>query len=365
MKNPIFLLLVCVPGAAFAHHSHASASTVFILSALAIVPMAFLLGEATEHLAERAGPAVGGFMNATFGNATELIIGAMGILKGGEAVLVIKASITGSILGNLLFILGLSMLAGGWGRKEQTFSRTAVGAGNAMMALAVAGLMLPSTVYLADAAHAALFAHPPRLTEETRVHLSLWVAGILMVSYFVSLFFSFVTHTHVFVGAEAEEAGVDHDTWPVNKAVGVLLFATLVVAWLSEMLIHTVEDAGRTMGLSPIFMGLVVVATVGNAAEHASAILVARRDKMDLAVQIAMGSATQIALFLGPALVLFSFAFAPSTMTLEFSLLEVMAVALAVNVAALVSLDGESNWFEGFQLVSLYALVAVAFYYLV
>lgn len=360
----VYVLMVFVPAAIAAHHMHADSSTVFVLSALAIAPMAFLLGEATEHLADRAGPAVGGFMNATFGNATELIIGMMGILKGGEAVEVIKASITGSILGNLLFILGLAMLLGGWGRVKQTFSATAVGANNAMMALAVAGLLVPSTVYLVDQAHAALGDGLAVLTPEKRVSLSLWVACILMVSYLLSLVFAFVTHTDLFKGPEDEEEGPAHDAWPIKKAVVVLIVSTMVIGYLSEMLVHTVEDAGKQMGLSPVFMGLVVIATVGNAAEHASAILVAMRDKMDLAVQIALGSAAQIALFLGPSLVLFSYFFAPETMTLEFSLLEVLAVFLSVAIATLVSLDGESNWFEGFQLVSLYVMLAVAFYYL-
>lgn len=361
----IYYMGLFVPLAAYSHHAHMPESQQFLLACMALIPVAYLLGEATEHLAEHAGPAIGGFLNATLGNATELIIGAIGIYKGGEAVEVIKASITGSILGNLLLILGLSMFFGGWGREKQRFSRDAVGAQNAMMTLAVAGLMLPSMAYLLIQAHKALEPAWTPPSFDVREYLTLWCAAILMLSYVLSLVFSFVTHSHLFDVGTADDAADDpegkHEVWPMKTCVGVLLGATLVVAYLSEMLVHSVEAAGKAWGLSPTFIGLVVVATVGNAAEHASAILVAMKDKMELALSIALGSATQIALFMAPALVFFGY-FIGKPLTLEFSIAEVMAVALAVNIGSLVSLDGESNWFEGFQLVSLYLMVAGFFY---
>lgn len=358
----IYVLMLFVPLAIGAVLTHQGEGVVFTLCALAIVPMAFLLGEATEHLAERCGPGVGGFVNATFGNATELIIGIFGILKGGEAILVVKASITGAILGNLLLIVGLAMLVGGLGREKQKFSETAVATNHSMMLLAVAGLMLPSFMHLLEVIGAHK-GHGKAFTPELELHFSFWVAGILMLSYVLSLVFAFVTHSHVFMGAEHADEGPEDHVWPMGKAFAVLVTATLVIAYLSESLVHTVEHAGESMGLSPIFMGLVVVATVGNAAEHSSAVLVARNDKMDLAMQIALGSAAQIALFVGPFLVAVAWMMGVP-FDLVFSPLEVLSVGLAVAIAAQVTLDGESNWFEGFQLLSLYGMIAVAFYYL-
>lgn len=354
-------MYVFVPLAFGAVWTHASETTIFVLCALAIVPMAFLLGEATEHLAARMGPGVGGFVNATFGNATELIIGILGILKGGEALLVVKASITGAILGNLLLIVGLAMLVGGWGRDKQHFSSTAVAMNHSMMILAVAGLMLPSAMSLIHKLHVD-DQHLRPFTPELELKLSLWVSAILMLSYILSLVFAFVTHTHVFEGG-AHEDEENEEPWSVKKSLGFLVGSTIVIALISESLIHTVEHAGEVLGLSPIFMGLIVVSTVGNAAEHSSAVLVARSNKMDLALQIALGSAAQIALFVGPSLVLFAY-FANQTMSLVFTPLEVMSVALAVAIAAFVSVDGESNWFEGFQLLCLYVLIGVGFFFI-
>lgn len=360
--NPTYLLLVFVPLALAGHHLHWAEGWVFGFTALAIVPMAFLLGEATEHLAERSGPGVGGFVNATFGNATELIIGVFGILKGGQALLVIKASLTGAILGNLLLIVGLSMLVGGWGRDRQQFSAAAVSMNTSMMILAVAGLMLPSSMALIERVAGGI-SHGKHFTPELQHTYSLWVAAILILTYILSLVFAFVTHKHVFKGPEHGDSEPESQIWSVRKALGVIVAATLVIAYLSELLIHTVEHAGESMGLSPIFMGLVVVATVGNAAEHSSAVMVARNDKMDLALQIALGSASQIALFVCPVLVGVSY-MAETPMDLVFTPLEVLSVMLAVAIAAQVSIDGESNWLEGYQLLALYAMIAVGFYYL-
>ena len=358
----VYILMLFVPLAFGAMWTHAADTTRFVLSALAIVPMAFLLGEATEHLAERSGPGVGGFVNATFGNATELILGVFGIMQGGQALLVIKASITGAILGNLLLIVGASMFFGGLGRDKQKFSETAVATNHSMMILAVAGLMMPSLLAVLERIPGGL-ADGKHFTHESEVALSMWVAGILMVSYVLSLVFAFVTHSHVFKGPEHGDDEPLDQVWPVKKALSVLVAATVVIAFLAEDLIHTVEAAGHALELSPVFMGLVVVATVGNAAEHSSAVLVAMKDKMDLALQIALGSATQIALFVAPLLVFIAYLLGQE-LTLVFTPLEVASVGLAVAIAAQVSIDGESNWFEGFQLVSLYGMIAVGFFYL-
>lgn len=378
------LLLVFIPIALAAEWFHAGAVVIFVTAGLGIVPLAHILGEATEHLAERVGPGLGGFLNATFGNATELIIGLMALSKASELtglarnppagqtaaqllqsaeelIDVVKASLTGSIIGNLLFILGLAFLVGGLGRESQSFSAKVVGVGNAMMTLAVTGLMLPSTIYWLDKLTKGPGQH---LSEETFVRLSEQVSVVLLIIYGLSLLFSFKTHKHLYRDPEGEDHTAVHAgaVWGPKKAVGVLFVATLVIAGLSEILVGSLEEAGRAMGLNPIFMGLVVVAMVGNAAEHASAVMIARKDKMDLAINIAMGSSMQVALLLAPVLVLAS-TLMQKPMTLVFTPLEVAAVGLSVAISTVVNLDGESNWLEGAQLLSVYAMMALAFYH--
>lgn len=382
--SPMSVLFVFVPVAILAEIFHAGSVVIFVTAGLGIVPLAHMLGEATEHVSDHVGPGLGGFLNATFGNATELIIGMMAIwrasqlqlasanpppgktaaqlLQGAEEMIdVVKASITGSIIGNLLFILGLAFLVGGLGREKQVFSDKVVGVGNAMMTLAVAGLMVPSIIYWLDK---ITTEHSHHLSDETYVHLSDHVAVVLLVIYVLSLVFSFKTHKHLYRLPEDEDHAPAHTepAWSIRKAVGVLVGATVVIAGLSEILVGSLEEAGKAMGLNPIFMGLFVVALVGNAAEHASAVLIAKRDKMDLAINIAMGSSMQVALLLAPILVLASNLTAKS-MTLVFKPLEVAAVGISVAITTIVNLDGESNWLEGCQLLSVYAILGLAFYH--
>ncbi len=327
---------------------------VFLVSCLAVLPLAGYMGEATEHLAARTGPALGGLLNATFGNAAELII-AIVALQAGKVELV-KASITGSIIGNLLLILGLSLIAGGLNKTIVRFNRTNAGMSAGMMALAVTGLIFPTLFHGAHLADNAIV---------TELHLSEAVAVVLAVTYGFSLLFALKTHKRILSGDPHPTEGT---LWSVPVAIGVLALATAGVAVESEILVHAVE--GVTAGsswLSETFLGLIVIPIIGNAAEHATAIVVARKGKIDLALQIAMGSSAQVALLVAPLLVLIGAALGPSVsgeyMNLVFSPLEVIALGLSTLLAAIVTLDGESHWFEGVQLLALYAMVAIAVFF--
>lgn len=322
---------------------------VFITSALAIIPLAGLIGEATEELAERVGPAMGGFLNATFGNATELIIALLALRAGLHEV--VKASICGSIIGNVLLVLGLSMFAGGWGRMRQRFNRTNAGASASMLILATAALVMPAVFDLAE--HGSLKASIP-------VGMSLLVAIVLFLIYLASLLFSLKTH-HAILGSEgADEAHTARLSTP--QAVGLLIAATVLTAFAAESLVGTIEIATTALGMTEFFVGIIVVAVIGNAAEHFSAIVLARKNKMDLAVTICTASSTQIALFVAPVLVFSSFLFG-NPMSLVFNAYEIVGIILSVLILCVVSLDGESNWFEGLQLVALYVILAIVFFF--
>ncbi len=322
---------------------------VFATACLAVLPLAGFMGEATEHLSARTGPTLGGFLNATFGNAAELII-AIVALRAGEVELV-KASITGSILGNLLLIMGLSLIAGGMGKTLVRFNRTAVGMSAGMLALAVTGLVFPAIFH-------SLHPEAGALRE---LQFSEAVAVVLAITYAFSLLFSLKTHSRVFGG---EPHPTEHAVWGVPKAVAVLGLATVGVAVMSEILVHAVEPMTAGTGISKVFLGLIVIPIIGNAAEHATAIVVARKGKMDLALQIALGSSTQVALLVAPILVFVGAALGQGTMNLVFSPLEVAAVGLSTLLAAIVTLDGESHWYEGVQLLALYAMVAIAVFFI-
>ncbi len=350
-QNVLRLLLVFVPVSFYLGMTHASATWVFVFACLAILPLAGLMGEATEHLTHRVGPGLGGLLNASFGNAAELIIAFMA-LRAGETEIV-KASLTGSIIGNILIVLGLAMLLGGWKRKELVFSRLAAESGSSMMVLAVVALVIPA-IY----AQATQHTHPEHLES-----LSLDISYILILTYAASLLFSLKTHKPLFASEEEPVEAVHGKAWPVGKSLGVLLAAAVLVGFVSELLVHAVDEAGRALGLGKVFMGVVVVAIVGNAAEHSTAILVAMKGKMDLALGIAMGSSMQIALFVAPALVIVGH-FTGTPLGLEFTLLEVVAVMLSVSAVALLIHDGKTNWFEGFQLLAIYAILAIAFYFI-
>ena len=350
-------LLVFVPITAGLRWIHASEALTFLSACLAIIPLAGLIGESTERLAENLGAGIGGLLNATFGNAAELIIALIALSKGLDEV--VKASITGSIIGNLLLVLGASIFAGGMKFPVQRFNRTAAGVGGTMMALAACGVLVPALFHqLAGAAKTG-----PGLEHK----LSVAVSIVLLMTYGLNLIFTLGTHKDLYKShpqaCDLEREQDDVQPWGVRMSSIVLLVAAVCVAWMSEILVSVVEPAGHSLGISKVFMGVILVAIIGNAAEHSTAILMARKNQMDLAVGIAVGSALQIALFVAPVLVLASH-LRSVPMDLEFSALEVVAVILAVVLARMVAEDGESNWLEGAMLLVIYAILGLAFFYL-
>ena len=348
----LYSLLVFVPASFWLGLTHASPVAVFVVSCLAIVPLAGIMGEATESLAHRAGPGVGGLLNATFGNAAELIIGFIA-LRAGEAE-VVKASITGSIIGNMLMVLGLSMFLGGLRHHEMRFSRLAGETGSGMMVLAVVALVIP-----------AIYAQVTRHAQPEHVEsISLDISWVLILSYLASLVFQFRTHHSLFAveGGEPPARAEHGRSGSIARSVLVLLAAAALTGAVSEFLVGALDAAGTALGLRKVFMGVVVVAVVGNAAEHSTAIVVALKNKMDLALGIAMGSSMQIALFVAPVLVIAGHA-TGRPLGLEFTLLEVAAVVLSVFAVANLVQDGKTNWFEGVQLLAIYCILAVTFFF--
>ncbi len=337
------LLLLAVPLSWLLVQIHASPVIIFAGACLAVLPLAGFMGDATEQLGYRAGPTIGGLLNATFGNAAELII-AIVALRAGQIELV-KASITGSILGNLLLILGLSLLAGGLKVPVLKFNRTAAGMSSAMLALAVVGMVFPALFH---------WIHPEEAARPRALQLSELVALVLGATYLCSLLFSLRTHRGLFAG---EDHPAEGQPWGVWRAVGVLALATAAVAVESEILVASVGDVTATLGLSQTFLGLIVIPLIGNAAEHATAIMMARKGKMDLSLQVALGSSTQVALLVAPLLVGVGLLFG-RPMDLVFGSFEVAAVGVSTLLVALITLDGESHWFEGVQLLALYGMVA-------
>ena len=356
--RPVYVLAVFIPAAVVLEVVHASAPLVFAAAALGVVPTAALMGEATEHLAARTGPGIGGFLNVTFGNAPELIIAFFALLAGLQGV--VKASLIGSIVGNILLVLGASMFVGGLGRNKQTFSRTAANAQAAMLLLALAALVLPAVFELIHGGEL------PGVGEE-RVdfggeteRLSFGVALVLLLTYAAGLFFSLRSHRSVFNPYPEEEAS---HGWSIRRSVALLAVAGVLVGVMSEVLVGSITETAERIGLSEFFIGVFVVAIVGNAAEHWVAVLVAAKDKMDLAVNIAIGSSAQIALFVAPLLVLLSFVVGPNPLALVFNGYELGGVLFAVLIANFVTQEGESNWFEGLQLLALYAMLGLVFFY--
>jgi Ca2+:H+ antiporter len=359
-ENALQLLLVFVPIAVLAEWLHWGPLAVFGCAGLAIVPLAGLMGRATEQLAARLGAGIGGLLNATFGNAAELIIAFVALQRGLYDV--VKASLTGSIIGNILLVLGVAIFAGGLKRPSQKFDRSAAAANSTLLALAAIGLVVPAIFH--PIAMAAVTSN--RLTtERERIlesGLSLEIAAVLFVAYGASLLFSLRTHRHLYAGEGAEEAhGSAGPTW---RSVVLLLVATAFIAWMSEILVGAVEEASHALGLTEVFVGVIVVAVIGNAAEHSTAVLVAMRNQMDLALQIATGSSIQIALFVAPVLVFASYFMPHGPMDLRFTPFEVLAVLLATGVVNLVAQDGESNWLEGALMVAVYVILGMAFYFL-
>lgn len=358
-SNALAALLVFVPVALVLRHVvGASGTMLFLASALGIIPLAGLMGRATERLAEHVGAGLGGLLNATFGNAAELIIAVFALRAGLHEV--VKASITGSIIGNVLLVFGLSALLGGLRRPVQRFNRTAASLGATMLVLSAIGLVLPAIF------HAAAGNGHERLERG----VSLDIAVVLMVTYFLSLVFSLRTHSHLYLGArkgseaEGDSAALPRSPKSVRGPLLLLAASAAAVGLMSELMVGSLEEAARDLGMSQVFVGVVLVALIGNAAEHSTAVLVAIRDKMDLSLSIAVGSSIQIALFVAPLLVFLSYAIGPAPMDLRFTTFEVVAVVASVGIMALICQDGESHWMEGVQLLAVYLMLAISFYFL-
>lgn len=324
----------------------------FIFSSITIIPLAFVMGRATEELAAHLGPGAGGLLNATFGNATELIIAIFllsSMLRPEVKVGLVQASLTGSIIGNILLVLGLSMLVGGIRYKEQRFDSNAARTRSTMLTLAVIALVMPTLF--------ALYIDVPGV-EGITDSMSLVIAGILITAYILGLVFSLRTHKHFYNPAGEEGVAV----WSKKKAILILVLATIGVSIESELLVGSLESSIRAFGLSELFIGVIVIAVIGNAAEHGSAILMAWKNKMNLSVGIATSSSTQIALFVAPILVFISHLTA-SPMTLAFEIFELVSIALAVVILHMVSVDGKSNWYEGVLLIMVYTIIAIGFFF--
>jgi len=356
MKPSLNWLLIFAP-IAFALRfwpGQAHPTSLFVCSAIAIIPVAGWIGRATEELAARVGEGLGGLLNATFGNAAELIIAAIALSKGLTSV--VKASITGSIIGNILLVLGLSILLGGLRHKEQRFNKTGARTAVISLSLAAIALVIPTVFHLAAS------GSPGGWSPAVERQLSLGISVVLFITYFCLLTFTLKTHKHFFVGAE-EELEEKAERWTKSKAVVVLMIATGVVALLSESLVGTIESVRASIGVTEVFVGIIVVAIVGNAAEHSTAVVMALKNKMDLSVGIAIGSSLQIALFVAPLLIFLSYCLG-RPMDLEFSLPEVFAVVASVYIIFQISGDGETNWIEGVQLLSVYLILGILFFYL-
>jgi Ca2+:H+ antiporter len=353
-----YLLVPLIPIAVVLELMHAAPTVIFAASALGIIPTAALMGRATEELAAKSGPGIGGFLNVTFGNAPELIIALFALNEGLQEV--VKASLVGSILGNMLLVLGVAMLAGGIGRDKQTFNRTSAGIQTTMLMLAGGALLMPAIFELVEGKGLPAPGAEAVNYGGTVEHLSLAVAIVLIGTYVIGLFFSMKTHRALFNPEYEEE---DTWGWSVRTSVIALAIAGVLVGLMSEVLVGSISEASETIGLSEFFVGVIVVAIVGNAAEHWVAVLVAMKNKMDLAVNIAVGSSAQIALFVAPVLVLASFFIGPYPLALVFNGFELGAILLAILVGNHVTNDGESNWFEGVQLLALYFVLGLAFYF--
>jgi Ca2+:H+ antiporter len=354
-QTPLDWLLLAVPVAFGIRYvaTWKNDSLLFVAAGIGIIPLAGWLGRATEQLSARTGAGVGGFLNATFGNAAELIIALMALSKG--LTTVVKASLTGSIIGNLLLVLGASAFAGGVRFPHQRFNQTAARASATALIMGAAALIIP-TVF-----HVTSNARPGGWSPETEQRLSLAIAFVLFLTYAAMLLFSLKTHKTLFAGEPDPEKHEPASS--LASAMALLAVATVLIAFLSEFLVGSIEAARKSLGLTETFVGVIVVALVGNAAEHTTAIWAALKNKMDLSLSIAVGSSLQVALFVTPMLVFASYAFG-RPMDLEFSLPEIVAIAISIWIAQQISGDGESNWLEGVQLISVYVVMAILFFFL-
>jgi len=351
--EPLSLLLLFIPASTALKIFHADPVWIFATSGLAIIPLAGLMGKATEHLAEHLGAGLGGLLNATFGNAAELIIGFVALQAG--LIDIVKASITGSIIGNVLLVLGASVVVGGLKYETQYFNRTAACLGVTLLTLSTVGLVVPAIFHMVASGNPA--AHEREL--------SLEIAVVLFITYVLSLVFSLRTHKHLYVGEATKESdeALGVESWSQGKSLLVLLVATAFVALMSEFLVGAVEHTAHALGMTDVFIGVILVAIVGNAAEHSTAVLMAAKNQMDLAMNIAIGSSIQIALFVAPILVFAGYVLG-QPMDLVFTTFETVAVVISAGVVVLIAMDGESNWMEGVQLLAVYVILAIAFYFL-
>ena len=356
IKPSINWLFIFMPIALALEHAAVPAPLVFFSAALAIVPIASLIVHATEQLATRTGDAIGGLLNATFGNAPELII-AFVALKAGLLDMV-RASLIGAILANILLALGVAFFLGGLRYRDQDYNPAAARVYSSMMLIAVISLAVPS-------AFSRLFAPEEIVRQEMLLNVGL--AVVLLIAYVLYLVFMLKTHPGAFAaegghGEEEEEAEGAH--WSLPRAVGSLVGASVLAAWMSEILVGAAEGTGTALGMTQVFIGIVFVAIVGGAAESLSAIVMARKNRVDMTIGIALGSSIQIALFVAPVLVLASYFIAPQPLELSFGRAEIGALLMAVLIGTVVSGDGRSNWYKGVQLITVYLIIALMFYFL-
>lgn len=360
MKKYLFtgLLTLFFLLSAIGHFTHWSATLQFIISSISVIFVAGFLGKATENVAYYAGQRLGGFLNATFGNAAELIIGILLVKEG--LFDMVKASITGSIIGNLLLVLGLSLFAGGLKHKIQRYNVSLAGMDGSLMILAVIALFVP-----------AIFLQTHVLQENDHTTLSLIVAGILIVAYLLWLVFSMITHKDYLadVTEQGDTTSYEHKAshepegpkWSKRRSIAYLVLATVMVAFVSEWLVDTLDTFTTKFGLSELFVGAFVVAIVGNAAEHSAAILLAMKNKIGAAVEIAVGSSLQVALFVAPILIFVSHLF-NNPMDIVFTVIELTAIGVSVFIAKSITQDGQTNWYEGLLLLAVYCILGVSFY---
>ena len=347
-----WILYATIPVAITLQFLHTNLVWQFLFACVAVLPLAAWIGVSTEQLAHRMGPTYGALFNATFGNFAEMVIAIFAIRAGLNDV--VRASISGSILGNLLFVAGASMLAGGWKRDVQRFNALAAEAQAGQMILAVASILVPALFF-----RSAVQAHHPELIHSVSVGTSV----VLIIVYALGLFFSFRTHRTQMAAVAVEPEPMHGKPWPMRNALGLLLLASVLMGVVAEGLVHAVGQAGKSWGLNEVFLGFIVLAVVGNAAEHSTAVMLAARNQMDTALNISMQSSVQIALFVTPLLVFLSYGLG-HPLDLLFSPFELLAVGLGVAIFAYLVMNGETNWYEGIQLLAVYLIIAVALYFL-
>ena len=356
LENRLNWLLLAVPLTIYFQIQH-NVEMTFLFSMIAIMPLAFLMGHATEEIALRAGENLGGLLNATFGNAVEIIIASLAIWTAAQAASgseteilmlnLVQASLIGSILGNLLLVLGLALLWGGYNHRTQTFNQEALSMNGSLLLLAVLALIIP-----AAAAHTG--------ADSDILDLSRYASLVLLAMYGLSLFFQFKTHSHLFdVSSDVEEK--EEPKMTTRDAWILLILATVLVGWMAEILVHSVDDAAKGWGLPTLFIGVILLPFFGNAAEHFTAVIVAGKDKMDLSLAIAIGSSVQIAVFVAPLMVLFAWVMGVN-LSLEFGILETAATFMSVLVANFILNDGKTNWLEGVMLLACYLILALSFF---